>query len=160
MDKVITTGLLIIASVVAAIALINAVIPAVSDSSGALSAANASAADRIRTDIEIVHVASDADVVSEDQILVWVKNIGHNKIPLIESSDIFLTTPTTVKRLSHGSSSGAEYWDYVVENGTDWTQAVTVKMTLHLADDSVTAGSYSVSVAVYNAVSAAKDFSV
>ncbi len=160
MDKAITTGLLLIASVVAAIALINAVIPAVSDSSGALTAANASAADRIRTDIEIVHVASDAGVVAEDQILVWVKNIGPNKIPLIESSDIFLTTPTTVKRLAHGSSSGAEYWDYVVENGTDWTRAVTVKMTLHLADDSVTSGSYSVSVAVYNAVSAAKDFSV
>ena len=160
MDKAITTGLLIIASVVAAIALINAVIPAVSNSSGALSEANASAADRIRTDIEIVHVASDADVASEDQILVWVKNIGPNKIPLIESSDIFLTTPTTVKRLAHGSSSGAEYWDYVVENGTDWTRTVTVKMTLHLADGSVTSGSYSVSVAVYNAVSAAKDFSV
>ena len=160
MDKAITTGLLMIASVVAAIALINAVIPAVSKSSGALSAANASAADRIRTDIEIVHVASDAGVPSEDQILVWVKNIGHNKIPLIEASDIFLTTPTTVKRLAHGSSSGAEYWDYVVENGTDWTQAVTVKMTLHLTDGSVTSGSYTVSVAVYNAVSAAKDFSV
>lgn len=161
MDKVITTGLLIIASVVAAVALINAVIPAVSKSSGALTAANASAADRIRTDIEIVHVASDADgVVNEDQILVWVKNIGSQKILLIESSDIFLTTPTTVKRLSHGSGSGAEYWDYVVENGTDWTQAVTVKMTLHLADDSVMPGTYSVSVAVYNAVSAAKDFSV
>ena len=160
MDKVITSGLLIIASVVAAIALINAVIPAVSDSSSALTAANASAADRIRTDIEIVHVASDAGVASEDQILVWVKNIGPKKIPLIEASDIFLTTPTTIKRLSHGSGSGAEYWDYVVENGTDWTQAVTVKMTLHLTDDSVTSGSYTVSVAVYNSVSAAKDFSV
>ncbi len=160
MDKAITTGLLLIASVVAAIALINAVIPAVSNSSGALSAANASAADRIRTDIEIVQVASDPGVVAEDQILVWVKNIGSHKIPLIEASDIFLTTPTSVKRLAHGSGSGPEYWDYVVENGTDWTQAVTVKMTLHLADDSVTSGSYSVSVAVYNAVSAAKDFSV
>ncbi len=75
MDKAITTGIMIIASVIASVALINAVLPAIGDSSGALSAANASAADRIRTDIEIVHAASPA-VVGEDQVLVWVKNIG------------------------------------------------------------------------------------
>ena len=73
MDKAITTGILMIASIVASIALINAVLPAIGDSSGALSAANASAADRIRTDIEIVHVAADPSVGGEDQVLVWVK---------------------------------------------------------------------------------------
>jgi len=160
MDKAITSGLLIIASVVASVALMNAVLPAIGDSSGALSAANASAADRIRTDIEIVHVAADTSVGGEDQVLVWVKNIGSHKIQPVESSDIFLTTPSTVKRLSHGSSSGAEYWDYIVENGTDWTQTVTIKITLHLDDASVTQGAYTISVAAYNAVSATKDFSV
>ncbi len=160
MDKAITTGILIIASVIASVALINAVLPAIGDSSGALSAANASAADRIRTDIEIVHAASPA-VGGEDQVLVWVKNIGSHKIAPVESSDIFLITSTTVKRLSHGSSSGAEYWDYEWEGGaTDWTQAVTIKITLHLADGSVPSGAYTVSVAVYNSVSATKDFSI
>ena len=148
MDKAITTGILIIASVIASVALINAVLPAIGDSTGALSAANASAADRIRTDIEIVHAASPA-VGGEDQVLVWVKNIGSQKIAPVESSDIFLITSTTVKRLSHGSSSGSEYWDYTVEGGgTDWTQAVTIKITLHLDDGSVGTGPYTVSVAV------------
>ena len=59
MDKVITSALLIIASVIAAVALINAVIPAMGKSSSALVAANSDAADRIRTDIAILHVASD-----------------------------------------------------------------------------------------------------
>ena len=94
MDKAITTGIFIIASVVASIALINAVLPAIGDSSGALSAANASAADRIRTDIEIVHAAAGPVVGGEDQVLVWVKNIGSQKISPVESSDIFLTTAT------------------------------------------------------------------
>ena len=162
MDKAITTGIMIIASVIASVALINAVLPAIGDSSGALSAANASAADRIRTDIEIIHVAADSDAVGgEDQVLVWVKNIGSQKIAPVESSDVFLTSSSTVKRLSHGSSSGAEYWDYTVEGGgTDWTQAVTIKITLHLADASVGTGAYTVSVAAYNSVSATKDFSV
>jgi flagellar protein FlaG len=159
MDKVITSGLLIIASIVAAMALINAVLPAMNESSGALVAANSAAADRIRTDIEIVHVASDVSSPSEDQVIIWVKNIGPNKISPIESSDIFLTMPSTIKQLSYGSSSGTEYWDYVLENGTEWTQGVTIKMTAHLSNGSVTSGSYSVSVSVYNAVSASKDFS-
>ena len=51
MEKAITSGLLIIASVVAAIALINAVIPALGKSSSALITANAAASDRIKTDI-------------------------------------------------------------------------------------------------------------
>lgn len=160
MDKAITSALLIIASVIAAMALINAVIPAIGKSSGALVTANAAAADRIRTDIEIVHVASDTSSGSEDQIIVWVKNIGLTNISPIESGDVFLTTPTEVKRLSHGSGSGAEYWDYTIENGTEWTQTVTVKMTLHLDNASVTAGGYNVIVNVYNSVNASKDFSV
>ena len=157
MDKAITSGLLIIASVIASIALINAVIPAMSKSSGALVTANAEAADRIRTDIEVIHVASKT---SPDQVIVWVKNIGLNTIKPIESGDIFLTTPTEVKRLSHGSSSGAEYWDYTIENGTAWTTTVTVKMTLHLTNGTIVAGGYNVIVNVYNSVNASKDFSV
>jgi len=160
MDKAITSALLIIASVIAAMALINAVIPAISKSSGALVTANSAAADRIRTDIEIVHVASDTSSGTEDQIIVWVKNIGVNKIAPIEAGDVFLTTPSGVKRLSHGAGPAPEYWDYTIENGTEWTQTVTVKITLHLTDASVTSGGYNVIVNVYNSVNASKDFSV
>jgi flagellar protein FlaG len=161
MDKAITTGLLIIAGIVASLALINAVVPAVGQSSSALLTANGVASDRIRTDIEIIHVATDPASGSEDQILVWVKNIGNNAIAPISQGDIFLTTPdpiTPIKRIPYGS--GSEYWNYTIENGTAWTQGVTVKMTLHLANASVTAGAYSVTVTVYNSVSAEKDFSV
>lgn len=160
MDKVITSGLLIIASIVAAIALINAVIPAMSESSGALLSANSAASDRIRTDIEVVHVASDTSPAGEDQIIIWVKNVGPKNIDPIEASDIFLEAPSTVKQLSHGASSGSEYWTYAIENGTQWTQGVTVRMTAHLDDGSVTTGAYTVSVSLYNAVTASKDFSV
>ena len=59
MEKVITTALLLIASVIAATALINAVLPAANKSSGALLAANSAAADRIKTDIEIVHASGN-----------------------------------------------------------------------------------------------------
>ena len=158
MDKAITTGLLIIAGIVATMALVNAVVPAVGQSSSALLTANSAASDRIRTDIEVIHVAADTSPVGEDQILVWVKSVGSNVIDPVENTDVFLTTPSTIKRVPYGS--GAEYWNYTFENGTAWTQGVTVKITLHLANASVTAGSYNVKITVYNSVSAEKDFSV
>ena len=155
MDKVITTALLLIASVIAATALINAVLPAANKSTGALLAANSVAADRIKTDIEIVH-ASGND--TSDKITLWVKNIGTKNIVPISASDVILTTPSDVLRLPYVSGCSSECWDYLIEDsGSDWKQSVTVKFTL---STSVTTGVYTITVSVVNAVSAVKDFSV
>jgi len=155
MQGVISTALLLIASVIAATALINAVLPAANKSSGALLAANSAAADRIKTDIEIVH-ASGND--TSDKITLWVKNIGTKNIAPISASDVILTTPSDVLRLPYVSGCSSECWDYLVEDsGSDWKQSVTVKFTL---STSVTTGVYTITLSVVNAVSAVKDFSV
>ncbi len=155
MEKAITSALLIIASIIAAMALINAVIPAANKSSGALLMANSVAADRIRTDLEIVH-ASGND--TSNKITLWVKNIGTKNIVPISSSDVILTTPSDVLRLPYVLGCSSECWDYAVEGGgSDWSQSVTVKFTL---STSVTTGVYSIKVSVVNAVSAVRDFSV
>ena len=155
MEKVITTALLLIASIIAAMALTNAVLPAANKSSGALLAANTVAADRIKTDIEIVH-ASGND--TSNKITLWVKNIGTKNIVPINASDVILTTPSDVLRLPYVSGCSSECWDYSIEgSGLDWNQSVTVKFTL---STSVTTGVYTITVSVVNAVSAVKDFSV
>ncbi|MCH8279500.1 MAG: hypothetical protein J4O03_11940 [Chloroflexi bacterium] len=155
MQGVISTALLLIASVIAATALINAVLPAANKSSGALLAANSVAADRIKTDIEIVH-ASGND--TSNKITLWVKNIGTKNIAPISASDVILTTPSDILRLPYVSGCSSECWDYLVEDsGSDWKQSVTVKFTL---STSVTTGVYTITLSVVNAVSAVKDFSV
>ena len=155
MQGVISTALLLIASVIAATALINAVLPAANKSSGALLAANSVAADRIKTDIEIVH-ASGND--TSNKITLWVKNIGTKNIVPISASDVILTTPSDILRLPYVSGCSSECWDYLVEDsGSDWKQSVTVKFTL---STSVTTGVYTITLSVVNAVSAVKDFSV
>ena len=157
MEKVIATALLIIASVVASMALINAVLPALGKSSSALATANKKAAERIRTDIDVVHATGD----TSGTITVWVKNVGDQAIKSVKDSDVIITKPSGaggVKRLSYVSGCSSECWDFTIEDSaTDWTTAVTVKFTL---TTSVTSGSYSVSVAVPNGVTANKDFSV
>ena len=155
MEKTITTALLIIASVVAATALMNAVIPAANKLSGALLLANADAADRIRTDIEIVHASGNA---TTNKITVWVKNVGSKDIVPVKSSDIFVTTPSDVLRLGYVDGCSSECWDFSIEGGgSDWIKTVTVKFTI---STSVVAGVYNVKVSVVNAVSATEDFSV
>ena len=156
MEKAITTALLMIASIIAAMALINAVIPAATRTSGALITANAAAADRIKTDIEIVHARGNA---ATDKITVWVKNIGSQRIIPINASDVILETPDVGDiRLPYQSGCSSECWDYEVEgSGTDWEYTVTVKFTI---STSVVTGVYSVTVSVFNAISATEDFSV
>ena len=155
MSQAITTSLLIIASIVAALALINSVIPAMGKSASALAMANSATADRIRTDIEIIH-ATGAE--GNDVITVWVKNVGTKKIVPITSSDIILTTPTTVASLPYVSGCSSECRDYALEGGaSDWSRAVTVKFTLKT---SVTTGVYTVKISSPNAASATEDFSV
>ena len=155
MEKSITTAMFLIASVIAALALTNAVLPAMGKSAGALVSANKSASERIKTDIAIVHATGDA---ATDQVTVWVKNIGTQSIKAIDASDVFLTTPSSVLRLPYVTSCASECWDYSIEGGgADWIQAVTVKFTIRTSVDT---GNYNVAVAVVNAVKADKDFSV
>tara|TARA_B100000315_G_scaffold255372_1_gene298566 strand:- start:8464 stop:8931 length:468 start_codon:yes stop_codon:yes gene_type:complete len=155
MEKVISTALLIIASVVASLALINAVMPALGKSSSALVTANKSAAERIKTDIDIVHATGDTGT---NTVTVWVKNIGPQVIKVISDSDVFLTKPSSVVRLPYGDGCSSNCWDFTIEGSSvDWSQAVTVKFTLYTA---MAVGTHTISVAVFNAVSASKDFSV
>lgn len=156
MEKAITTGLFIIASVIATVALINAVMPALGKSSSALVSANAAASDRIRTDIEILHATGDT---SAKTVTFWVKNIGTTTIKDIVATDIFLDTPSSVSHLSYTSGCSLDCWDYALEGGaTDWKYTETVKFTISLS--SLATGVYSIRLSVFNGVSADKDFSV
>ena len=127
--------------------------------SGALLTANTEAADRIKTDIEIVFASGNS---TGDEIIFWAKNVGTKTIKAITDSDIFLTTPSAVSRIAYSatcSAGTAPCWKYSLEGGeTDWKQAVTVKVTQYLT--SGTTGLHKVLMTVYNAASAEKEFSI
>ena len=154
MAQTITTAMLVIASLIAAIALINAVMPALGKSASALSSANSEAAKRIRTDIDVIYATGN----TSGTITIWVKNVGTQIIRSVESSDIIIIKPNGVSRIHYVSGCSSECWDYILEdNASAWSTAVTVKFTV---TTTVATGSYSVSVAAPNGVTAVKDFSV
>ena len=138
MERAIAAALFLIATVIASVAVMNTVIPAVGRGSSAMIASSAGASSRIKTEVKIVFATG---ATSTDQVTFWVKNVGREKIKAIDKSDLFLTTPTEVKRIPY--NSGAENWTYTVENGTDWVEGITIKATVTLT--TVTEGLYSIS---------------
>lgn len=154
MEKAITTALLLIASVVAAVALINAVYPSVSRGSGALVESSGRAAERVRTDIDIIFATGDT---STNEVIFWVKNVGLETIFKVDESDIFLTTPSGVKRIPY--NSGTEHWTFSIEGeAQQWTKAVTINVVVTLT--SLPTGLYEIQFTVPNGVLAKKEFSV
>ena len=111
MGSSITAAMLVIASIIASLAVINAVLPATGKSASALVTANKIASERIKTDIAIVHASGNA---ANDQVTVWVKNIGTQIIRPVNSSDVILTTPTSVIRLPYMASCTSECWNYLM----------------------------------------------
>lgn len=154
MSKTITTAILTIAAVVAAMAMVNAIMPAVGRVSGALAQANRQVADRLRTEVAIIYAYGDPGT---DTVVFWAKNIGTETVEAIDRTDILLVTPSGVKRLPYGS--GAEYWTYALEDGaTRWSRGTTARFTLYLS--SLPAGEYTVRMVLFSGVSAERTFSV
>jgi len=158
-EKAITTALFVIASVAAALAIINGVMPAVGRSSSALAVANAEASARIKTDHEIIFAVGDT---SSAVLTLWVKNVGSETIDSIGQADLILTQPdNTTKRVSYSSSSPCtpECWEYQFEDSaTKWSKGVTIKITVRL--NTVATGVWNATFTLRNGVTAKKEFSV
>ena len=159
MEKAITTALLVIASVIAAVALTNSVLPAVSRGSGAVLSASAQVAARVKTDLTIVFASGNT---SSTEIYFWVKNVGVQEIKALDKSDLFLTTPSTIQRVAYDSSCASaspDCWSFAFEGGaTAWLQADTVKVTVRLS--SLATGQHNLRFVVQNGVSTEKVFSI
>ena len=147
-DKVIVTVILIIGGVVASFAVFNGVYPAVERSSQAVSSAADSVNDRLTSQIEIIEVGDSGTTVD-----AWVKNIGTSKIDGVENSDVFFGPEASFARIAHGdASTSLPYWDYRLEgSSTRWGQAVTNKITIHLASQPEP-GTYVLKVVIPNGI--------
>jgi flagellar protein FlaG len=147
------TLLLIIGGVVCCMVVINAILPAITQSTGAIADATGKIDDRIRCKIEIIEVS---DFGSD--IYVWMKNIGASRIGGIATSDVFFGPEGNFARIPFGEPGASKpYWNYTVENGTQWGPTATVKMTIYMS--SAPTGSYYLKVVLPNGISAQEIYS-
>lgn len=158
MEKAITSVLLVIASVVAAIALTNSILPSVHRGAGAVLSSSSEVARRVKTDMSIIFATG---ATSTAEINFWVKNVGEQEITAINKSSIFLETPSIIQHVDFDSGCGGaspECWSYAFEGGaTAWVQANTIKVTVRL--NSLATGQHTLKFVTPNGVSAEKVFS-
>ncbi len=146
MDKVIVTLLLIIGGVVASLAVFNGMYPAIVQSTSSVTSATDKVSDRIETRVDIIQVSDNSTLID-----FWAKNTGTVRIISIDHSDVFYGPETNFTRITYGGST-PPYWDYVLEgSATEWTQAVTLKGTIHL-QSAVTAGTYLLKLVLPNGI--------
>lgn len=142
MDKPIITVLLIIAGVVCVCFIFNSVYPAVTQGSHAVVSMADKIDDRLKSNISIIHIASEYDPQSGNwtdsngnddfEIFAWVKNIGTTRILRPDRSDIFFGHEGNFHRIPYTDyASGYPRWEYQIQGGqTEWKQANTVKITI------------------------------
>jgi flagellar protein FlaG len=157
-EKAIATVMLTVAGITAVIAVINALMPAVSRTGGALVASADSVDARISTSIEIIHASGvDASPTVEG----WVKNVGSVGIRPLDRVDVFFGPSDSFLRVPYGGPGCvAPCWDYTIENDTVWNPTATLRLTLTLDYDLVAGTTYYIKVVAPNGINDARFFTV
>jgi archaellum component FlaF (FlaF/FlaG flagellin family) len=145
LDKVIVTALLVIGGVVSAMLVFNSIYPTLGQTSDAFTSMENRVNDQLKTEIKIVYGAQ-----SNGAVQIWVKNIGSLRITALEASDVFFGPEGNFARIPYGV--GTPHWEYVVENGTDWTPSATLQITI-VGYSPLNPGRYYTKVVLANGVS-------
>lgn len=150
--------MLTIASIVAIVAVVNAVLPSVSRTSGALISASSVVEDRIASQIEIVHATGqDGDPDAE----VWVKNTGAATVDGLNRVDVFFGPDGDFQRIPQGDPGcTAPCWEYALENASTWEPTATLHITIRSSSDLASGTTYYVKVVTPNGIADSKFFTV
>lgn len=125
-----TTALFLIASIVAAAVLINAVFPVIYTMTGTFSSSSHEADQRLRTDFKIINTYAGTSGTD-----IWIKNLGTNRISSAEinQSSVFIGAPGDFESIAKKTGDlGGNGWDYVILDDTNayWDQAETLHISV------------------------------
>ena len=158
--EVISTSILMIATVVAVTAAIMVILPTVKDLAHSYSSVSGNLNDRIETDMDIifVKVVNTSTTVS---VYFWVKNTGSKRIDmdLLNLSDIFFTSGSVYLHFTTSDSNV----DMVIENGDGdryWEKGETLRVTVQDIDATqMPEDEYLLTFVLYNGVKSSDYFS-
>jgi flagellar protein FlaG len=158
MEKAIATVLLTIAGVTAIIAVLNALMPAISRSSASIVATADSVDGRISTNLEIIHAAG---APGSPVVETWAKNVGTLAIVPLNRIDVFFGPEGAFVRIPYGAGGCiAPCWSYTLENDTAWSPTATLKISVNLEANLVGGATYYIKVVAPNGISDARFFTV
>ncbi len=151
--------MLTIAAIVAIVAVVNAVLPSVSRTSGALISASGAVEDRIASQVEIVHATGQTASPNAD---VWVKNTGAATVEPVTRVDVFFGPQDNFQRITYGADSSctAPCWYYTLENAVTWEPTATLHVTVKTSANLSSSTTYYVKIVTPNGISDSKFFTV
>lgn len=158
--EIISTAILVIASVVAASAAVLVMMPTIRDLSVSYSSLASNLNKKVETDVQIVFVnaVDDTDNVS---VNFWIKNTGSERLPTAElnNSDIFIYSDNEYLHFSVEDSKIS----YEITNGdgdSDWERGETVNFCIDgIESTDLPSDEYTLSFVLYNGVKTEDIFS-
>jgi hypothetical protein len=170
MEKTIVTAFMVIISVIVSVMVYNTVYPAAVESSASLRNMRNRMDDRIQSQVTVIHAAGERDQYGNWQdtngdghfnVMVWSKNIGSSRVSAISQMDLFFGPDGNFNRIAHKDETGGAfpYWEWEVENDTNWNPTTTLKITIH-AGAPLPGGRYFVKLVLPNGVSTDYFFSL
>jgi flagellar protein FlaG len=158
MEKAIATVMLTVAGIVAILAVINAMMPAISRTNASIVATADSVDSRISTDIEIIHV-SGTD--GSPDVEAWTKNTGASRIAPIEKLDVFFGPEDAFVHVPRGEvGCTSPCWYYVLENDTVWNPTSTLHIVLDAGSNLAAGTTYYIKVVAPNGITDARFFTI
>jgi flagellar protein FlaG len=148
-----------IAGIVAIIAVMNAILPAVSRSTGSIIASSSAVQDRIASQIEIVHATGQNGNADAS---VWAKNVGAATVAPIDHVDVFFGPAGDFARVPYGvdSNCAAPCWYETFENSSDWSPTATLRISVKAANNLTSGTTYYVKVVTPTGAIDSKYFTV
>jgi hypothetical protein len=155
MEKVIVSGLLIIASIVAAVLAITVLAPSSVDSKNSILASNQVANNFVGTNIDGLNAVPDGG--NGLGISAWFKNVGSVDVEPISAIDVFLLTGNRLsgRYISYSDTpTSTDRWEVVSPQDSDvWARGETLLIRLNLeASRPLSAGRYLVVLTTPNGV--------
>ena len=148
MDKILVTGLLIMAAVTAAGLIFASIRPAIQSGGESVTSSITKDSERLQTNLQIISVMPNNDGIEVD---AWVKNIGSTDIRPISMLDVLLLR-------SDGAWGDYIAYDAVGNSWTNpaglsnWVPGETLHIKLAMDQDKVCPGNYDLAVTTPNGV--------
>ena len=152
-SEVISSALLMIATIVATVALISAVIPSIYSMSGSITSVTHSVNNQMKTDVKFIYETTD----DSNHLTAWVKNTGQTELALtnFNLTDVFYGDADGVMTRAQLNSTEYPSWTFRLENDNgdgQWDPGETLRIDLTAPVDQpfVSGTDYKVRLTLYN----------
>ncbi len=148
---IMTEGILIVASIIAATVMTGVVLSQVGSFESTFTTTSEGQKNEMLTKIKVIHAMYNT-TASPDTLEVWVKNIGIDPITTPTSMDVYYGEVGAAQKIGYSASGGEDTWRFQPSTAPSMIQKMDT-VQIKITDSSLSAGkTYEIRVAAPNGV--------